>query len=191
MQYAIIQLPLKDGGTKKVIIDAIEHFSLQDHQATFEEIALPPEYEGWPFYVCYGSYKPQPGTDPTQAVADLQDAKDHWLGWVLGDKGHTIAFHDCVNSEPQALGASIYIPFAAVIQAPEQVLTLIGNDSKTAVSAFLRYSEMSMLTNVLNRPGIIAFKGIEKRQATEVRSLENWKSFVDTARMHRVARKIY
>lgn len=77
------------------------------------------------------------------------------------------------------------VPFAALVCAPENILDQIGSrNTKSAVTAFLRYASMSPMTNILNRKGIIAFKGIERRTAA---AEDQWKSAIDEQRARRTA----
>lgn len=190
MQYAIVKVGNSKGEKVDRLIDANELQTLELYTESFTE--LPFEEKG-DFYVVYGVYWPQPGTEPGQALEDLLEARDHWLGHVSADKGYGIAFHD-VEAYVYSHGypASTKIPFSAVIQAPSEVITKIGaKNSVQAVTAFLRLQhDMTALDNIFNRRGLMAFKGIERRQRDEEVSLSNWKTFADPDRAARTAQRI-
>lgn len=193
MQYAIMKVTTESGVDADLLIDANEVQTLEIFKDTFQELPMPSEE--CPLFVCYGSYMPQPGIGADDALGHLLEARGYWLGHVHRDRGHGIGFHDVLAyasvayaSEKQ--GKAINIPFAAAIQAEDEVIDRIGGTSTQAVTAFLRYStQMDALTNVLNRPGIIALKGIERR-VTGVITEENWQTFVDEERAKRTAMKI-
>lgn len=174
----------------KILLDVSEKHSLDNHMDSLVELEKPSE-ETTPFMICYGSYRPQPGISDEQAADDLLIAKDHWLGHVEGAGCHMIAFHDFEAYPVEHLGHSTRIPFAAVIQASPEIIEAIGTDkSVRAVSAFLRYEGYSVPVNVLNRPGIIALKGIEKRHGQEIITLANWREHIDAERAVRTSQKI-
>jgi len=189
MQYAIVKLPNNAGVVVDRLIDANEIQTLEVCKADFQE--LPFKEEG-AFFVCYGCYWPQPGIEAEEALGDLLEARDHWLGHVRRDKGHGIAFHDVEAYAAIRLGGRMLrIPFAAVIQAEPEIIEAIGGSSGQAVTAFLRYqNEMSALDNIFNRKGLMAIKGIERRQRDAEVTLQNWKEFADAERAKRVASKI-
>jgi hypothetical protein len=185
MQYAQFNI---DG--HKILLDVSEKHSLDNHMDSLVELEKPSE-ESTLFMICYGSYRPQPGVSDEQAVEDLLIAKDHWLGHVDGADCHMIAFHDFEQFPVEHLGHSTRIPFAAVIQASPEIIEAIGSDkSVRAVSAFLRYGDVSVPINVLNRPGIIALKGIEKRHGQQSITLANWREHIDPVRAVRTSQKI-
>lgn len=191
MQYAIVKVGNSKGEKVDRLIDANELQTLEVYADAFTE--LPFEEKG-NFYVVYGIYWPQPGTEPGQALEDLLEARDHWLGHVSADKGYGIAFHDVEAYSPHSHGkhGSPRIPFSAVIQAPSEVVDKIGaKGSVQAVTAFLRLQhDMTALDNIFNRRGLMAFKGIERRQRDEEVSLANWKTFADPDRAARTAQRI-
>lgn len=189
MQYAIIKLPTKAGEVCERLVDANELQTLEVFKSEFKE--LPFKEEG-DFYVCYGSYCPQPGIGPEDALEDLLQARDHWLGHIRRDKGHGIAFHDVEAYAGTTIGKrSIRIPFSAVIQAEPEIIDAIGGDGVQAVTAFLRFQhDMTALDNIFNRKGLMALKGIERRHRGAEVTLQNWKGFADAERAKRVASKI-
>lgn len=185
MQYAIIEIQ-----KKLLLIDASEMQSLDTFKDAIVELAKPKEDE-LPYYVCYGSYMPQKDIDDVNALNDFKMARDHWIATVNEDKCHIIAFHDAEPFEMERRGFARHIPFAALIQAQTPIIDRIGRKNSTqAVTSFLRYDGMTPATNVLNRRGIIALKGIENRVKNEVINPLDWKKHVDKDRAKRAARSI-
>lgn len=188
MQYALFEVA--EG--KLVLVSATEHKSLYDHRnnlASFND--LPPVAESEPMYLCYGSYMANPGVTAEKALEDLLEAQDHYLGYIEDNLCHKISFHSVEAHSTVKRGRSFYIPFAALLQASPEVIEAIGKRHQ-AVTSFLRYEhQMDPPTNVLNRPGIIAIKGIEKRTKGTTVTLQNWKSFVNEARVMRNGTTIY
>ncbi|MEF9443365.1 hypothetical protein OWS73_33635 [Burkholderia sp. 1B3(2022)] len=54
----------------------------------------------------------------------------------------------------------------------------------------MRFWDITPASNLLNRKGLLAFKGIERRGTTTV-TKENWRSHVDPERLLRTALKIH
>lgn len=182
MQYALISI--KD---KMLLLSAHEMQALDEHLESIADMDSPQE-DTHPYHLCYGSYMPQIGTNAAKAIEDFQAARDHWLGSIENDKCHIIAFHDAQEFEVQHIGNAIRIPFAALIQASEAIIEKIGNKSSVqSVTGFLRYQDMSPSTNLLNRPGIIALKGLEKRLKVNPLNLQNWRESIDHRRAERAA----
>lgn len=190
MQYAIIRVHNEVGDQVERLVDANELQTLEVYKDSFEE---QPFEEKGKFFVCYGVYWPQPGIGSEQALADLMEARDHWLGHVYRDKGHGIAFHDVeAYATTSHNGRANRIPFSAVIQASPEVIDRIGSSNVQATTAFLRLKhDMQALDNILNRSGLMAFKGIERRKPHFVVTLKNWKELADPDRAKSVASKIF
>lgn len=183
MQYALITI--KD---KMLLLAAHEMMALEAHLDGITDMDKPQE-DALPYHLCYGSYLLPQGVDGAKALEDFQAARDHWLGFVENNKCHSIAFHDAQAFEVRHIGNAIRIPFAALIQATETIIAKIGDkSSRQSVAGFLRYEQdMSPSTNILNCPGIIAFKGVEKRLKVDSLNLENWKESIDYERAKRAA----
>ncbi|EJG9555326.1 hypothetical protein NBF49_004798 [Salmonella enterica] len=69
------------------------------------------------------------------------------------------------------------------------IIHKIATKSDFAVSAFLRVQEWDIATNILNREGIFAFKGVEMRFNEPV-SEENWKRLISEDRALRCANNL-
>jgi len=71
------------------------------------------------------------------------------------------------------------------------VIEQIGDKASVqAVTGFLRYAGMSPATNILNRPGVIALKGIERRVKDGPVNPADWRKHIDRDRAKRTARAI-
>lgn len=185
MQYALIEIQ-----NEKRLVSANEVHALRTYTDAILEQDKPVETEH-PYHVCYGCYLPQPGIDVAEALDDFESSRDHWLGYVEQDKCHIIAFHDAVPLEPVRRGLALTIPFAALVQANPPIIEAIGDAGTVqAVTGFLRYEDVSPANNVLNRPGIIALKGIERRVKEGQATPGNWHQHIDLARAKRTAQAI-
>lgn len=183
MQYALIEV--KEGVRR--LVAASELAVLHQPNASVADGVKPPE--NGPFFIAYGCYMPQPDKSVEQAENDLNAAADHWLGFIANEQCNVIAFHEVENLPPRRLGRQLRIPFAALIQADDAVLEQVRSGGRSAVTAFIRYSaDMDALTNVLNRPGIIAFKGLERRRGEVTKT--QWRGLADAERAVRVAMDI-
>ncbi|MHB1758249.1 MAG: hypothetical protein ACYCT9_12220 [Leptospirillum sp.] len=144
-----------------------------------------------PFHICYGCYMPQRETNEKEAREDLMSTRDHFLGFVHQDKCHIIACVDVMAMDTEHIGMTLRIPFSALIKTTDFVIEQIGNQaSQQAVTGFLLYNNMSPATNILNRPGIIALKGLERRRRWPMTigvNPENWRKHIDPERAKRIA----
>lgn len=185
MQYAIIEIQ-----QRPLLIDAAEMAAIDTYIDGIREEGRPDESRN-PYYVCYGSYLPQHGTSEAKAKADFKAAFDHWIGSVKANVCHLIALHDGEMLQIEHFGRAIRIPFAALIQAHEVVIARVGDrNAKHAVTGFLRYADMSPATNIFNRPGVIALKGIERRTKSLPVDPVTWRKHIDRTRALRIARSI-
>ena len=185
MQYALFKVRQQE-----LLLDANEMHSLNTFGDSIKDLPMPDEAGN--YRLCYGSYMPQPNTDEFRARKDLKIVPGYWIGHVEEDKCHLIAISDVEVLEPPVcrLGKALYFPFAALIKASDSVIEKIGSKSRQGVTSFLRYESMSPATNVLNRPGIIALKGIERRR-TEARFAFGWRRHIDISRAARIAADIF
>lgn len=180
-QYALIEIQ-----KRMLLISADEMHSLNTFHDAIAEQEAPDETQ--PYHVCYGCYMPQPGIDEATALEDFKTAHDHWIGYIQDGACHIIAFHDAEPMEVEHLGRVIRIPFAALVQAHAPVIEQIGDTaSAQAVTGFLRYASMSPATNILNRPGVIALKGIERRAKFGLLKPADWRKHIDRDRAGRAA----
>lgn len=185
MQYALIELQ-----GKTLLIDANEMRSLDTFNDSITELARPNE-EDLPYHVCYGSYMPQRDVADGKALDDFKKAFDHWIGTINEDKCHIIAFHDAEPFEMERRGLARHIPFAALIQSQAEIIDRIGDKASVrAVTSFLRYEGISPASNILNRLGVIALKGLERRIKDGAINPRDWKNNIDRSRAIRAARSI-
>lgn len=185
MQYALIEIQ-----KRMLLIAANEMQSLDTYHDAIAEQDKPDETQH-PYHVCYGCYMPQHGIDEDKALEDFKAARDHWIGYIQQEKCHIIAFHDAEPMEPERMGRAIRIPFAALVQAHAPVIEQIGGKASVqAVTGFLRYAGMSPATNILNRPGVIALKGVERRVKDGPVNPADWRKHIDRDRAKRTARAI-
>jgi hypothetical protein len=182
MQYALIEV----GNGKRVLMAANELAYLHRFGDGIVDQQRPDE-ASTPFTICYGCYMPNNGIGEGKAMEDFGAAKDHWLGYAEDDKCHVIALHDAQAMPAVRIGMAVRIPFAALIQADEGVVGKIiaSRRSRQAVTAFLRYHGMSPGTNILNRYGLLALKGVERRVGGCAISLADWRLHIDRARIMR------
>ncbi|HDX6481078.1 TPA: DNA topoisomerase III, partial [Escherichia coli] len=94
---------------------------------------------------------------------------------------HTLPLISC--------GHQNIVPFAALIKADECIISKIASYSGFAVTAFLRIKEWDIATNILNREGIFAFNGCERRFKQPV-SEDNWQQAVSEERAIRCAKRL-
>ncbi|PRE81317.1 hypothetical protein [Burkholderia gladioli] len=185
MQY--ILFPLKG---KQFIVDAHEYSALNTFEDSIKDVELKPDVNS-PLYVTYGVYMPQPGIEWEDAMGHLLERQDVWLGHIAGEHCHTLGFHQVDPLPPISHGMSFSIPFAALIHAHPDLIEKIGDhDSSQAVTAFVRFWDITPASNLLNRKGLLAFNGIERRGTTTV-TKENWRDHVDPERLLRTALKIH
>lgn len=185
MQYALIRLK-----EKQFIIDAHELSALDNFRDAIHDVEPKPDENG-PLYVAYGVYKPQPGIEWQEAMGHLLERQDVWLGHIDGEDCHTLGFHAVEPLPPVQHGMSFSIPFAALIHAHPELIEQIGDHGTTqAVTAFVRFWNISPADNIINRKGLLAFKGIERRGTTTV-TKENWRERIDIERTVRNALRIH
>lgn len=188
MQYSLFEI---EG--RSLLIDASEFQSLNTFQDSIVDEESLNEAD-CPFHVCYGCYMPQPGVNEKEAREDLMFTCGHFLGFVRQDKCHIIAFVDTMAMDTEHIGMSLSIPFSALVKTTDFVIEYIGNQSsRQAVTGFLRYENMSPATNILNRLGIIALKGLERRKRWPMNigvNSANWRKSIDPERAKRIARGI-
>ncbi|MCA8162079.1 hypothetical protein [Burkholderia cepacia] len=172
------------------IIDAHELSALKTFEDKIKDVESKPDENG-PLYVTYGIYKPQPGIEWEDAMGHLLERQDVWLGHIDGEHCHTLGFHEVGPFPPISHGMSFSIPFAALIHAHPNLIEKIGApENSQAVTAFVRFWDITASHNIFERKGLLAFKGIERRGTTTV-TKENWRGHVDPERLLRTALKIH
>lgn len=182
MQYAVMKLS-EDRG---ILVSAQEHQILLTHSDDVKDVEE--DEDSMPLKLVYGSFKPQYGHDGNAdaALAAMTQCKGFRLGYAEGDRCRAIELCDFVAYEPIYRGKALDIPFVALIRTHVDMPERDG----PAVTAFLRYvQDMSPATNILNRPGLFAFKSQDRRRHGTALTSENWRGFADEARAWRVALK--
>lgn len=189
MQFA--QLSFKD---QSKILAAPEFKTINTYSIDQMVERLKPLEEGG-YTLVYGAYLPQKGVAQEKALEDLLEARGKWLSHVIGNQIHSVGLMDIEaytiqKFDHQQLGQQVRIPFAALIFASQELIRCIGNDSFHSIAAFVKYGNTNTFINILNRPGVLALKGVERR-VKETLTRDNWKAYTDQERAKRTASKIH
>lgn len=182
MQYALF----KYDADVMLLVDIHEHIALTTHCDSLQDIEE--DEDSMPLKLVYGSYKPQHRLrdDVSASLENLMGSKGYQLGHVKGEQCRAIEMCDIEAFEPIQRGKAVDIPFAALIRTHIE----IPDGSTQAVTGFLRYlSQMNPATNILNRPGLFAFKAQDRRVKVEALTAENWRQYIDQPRAIRAARQ--
>ncbi|HBB6753290.1 TPA: DNA topoisomerase III [Citrobacter freundii] len=186
MQYALL-----DVGHRKLLIDANEFGLLKSWKdKQVEELSGFCESDH-PYYLCYGGYLLNPEVSDKDIDGKLKSMENFWLA-AIDDTAlncHQIAFYSIYTLPVISVGYQKVVPFAALIKSDDCIIHKIATKSDFAVSAFLRVQEWDVATNILNREGIFAFKGVEMRFKEPV-SEDNWKRLISEDRAIRCANKL-
>lgn len=186
MQYALIAL-----GEHRILVDACELSVLnawREYPITerddFDE-------EAHDFHVCYGGYLLNPATPAADIHEKLAQQADHWLSAVTTGESACRQIGLCaLRTFPLVTaGHQNIVPFAALIKADEDVIGNIAGASTFAVTAFLRVHDWDVATNILNRAGLYALNGVERRHKQPV-DKTNWEQCIDAERANRIARRL-
>lgn len=199
MQYAIMKLT----DDKNVLIDAGElfafHGALESNDPSSFVIDEEPNEDLCKLHLVYGIYKPQPDEKfpRSEVIRHAKDAVNKWLVHLDKDKCVYLGIEDIViHDQPLLKKCNCHnscskphksddLVFSALLSLPEDVA--IGDKSSFALTAFLRYREqMDVLTNMLNRLGLFAFKAEERRYKGELTE-DNWKGRIDPKRAYSAA----
>ncbi|EHD2125304.1 hypothetical protein JRK10_004920 [Salmonella enterica] len=76
-----------------------------------------------------------------------------------------------------------------ITERDEDVIGNIAGASTFAVTAFLRVHDWDVATNILNRAGLYALNGVERRHKQPV-DKTNWEQCIDAERANRIARRL-
>ena len=185
MQYALF-----DGFERKFLLDALEFGVLKDWKENPVKELPDIDESVHPFHVCYGGYLLNPGVSDSDISRKIKDQTGFWLAAIDDTRMdcHSIAYYD-IHTLPLILcGHQKIVPFAALIKADECIISKIASYSGFAVTAFLRIKEWDIATNILNREGIFAFNGCERR--FRVVSKDNWQHTVSEERAIRCAKRL-
>lgn len=186
MQYALF-----DGPKRKFLLDAIEFSLLKDWKENSVKELSGFDESKHPYYLCYGGYLLNPDIPDLEICEQLKKLEGFWLA-AIDDTAlncHQIAFYSIHTLPVISIGHQKIVPFAALIKSDDCIIHKIATKSDFAVSAFLRVQEWDIATNILNREGIFAFKGVDMRFKEPV-SEENWKKSISEERAIRCVNKL-
>lgn len=181
MQYALMKV-----SNTKVLIDALELHAITNHKDQIQDVAEADE-ENLPFKIVYGSYLPQYGQSIEDATEAMIQSNHHWLGYVRDNQCFKIGLTELKTYEAVPKGKTFYIPFSALVSTNVDV----NKNSRKAISAFLRYSNIRPDENILNRKGFFAINAQENRIKHRNVTQKNWLEFIDDDRAILSASKIY
>jgi hypothetical protein len=100
------------------------------------------------------------------------DTIDHkqWLGYLFAyphSEGYRLLSIVDIHISPTLMsGGLIFTPFAALVESDSK----LHITPEMGITAFLRYEDMDIITNVLNRQCVYAIRGIEAKA-----NISNWK----------------
>lgn len=186
MQYALMKVK-----EHRFLIDATEWQILKDWQTKQIKEQTDFNESEHQYYLCYGGYLLNPKTPDKNINDELKLKENFWLAAIDEYHQHCyqIAFYSIQPFPLITVGQQRIVPFAALIKANDEVIIKISSRSNFAVSAFLRFDQYDIPTNILNRKGIFAFKGIERRHKEPVNE-HNWSEFINKGRAHRCAKDL-
>ena len=185
MQYALV-----DALERKFLLDALEFGVLKDWKENPVKELPDIDESAHPFHVCYGGYLLNPGVSDSDISRKIKDQTGFWLAAIDDTRMdcHSIAYYDIHTLPLISCGHQKIVPFAALIKADECIISKISSYSGFAVTAFLRIKDWDIATNILNREGIFAFNGCERR--SRVVSKDNWQHTVSEERAIRCAKRL-
>lgn len=180
MQYAVVEM-----SAGNVLLDAMEFTTLQAGKPVDDE---PADETAFRWHVAYGAFWPQPYKDPATVAAELLTYQGAAFGRITREG-------TCRLSEVRAIelagmvrvGHSVRYPCAVLIGTIDE----IPPSNRFALTLFPRFtSQMDPLTNTLNRPGVLALKGEEKRAMRQLNpdpGAVDWRSFIKPRRVSELA----
>ena len=131
----------------------------------------------------YGCYKAQPGMSALQATLDASAHLGAQFGTIRRHQCFPLEICDLVQLDPIQRGHVIQIPVAALVASKVDV-----PKGSFAMTAFIRYANISALDNIFNRPGLFALYAQEKRKSKNL-TRENWRSSINHERLFQVGSK--
>lgn len=178
MQYAFMKITEK----YKCLIDANELLTLNSDITDFKESPL--DDSNFIFKICYGFYYPQldKKLNLESILNHIEDAKNKWLIHISKNHGTYLGINDLVLF-PEYFKTRQKIPFAALVSVPPTFQLNIKGQAKTA---FLKWHNLDIITNLINREGLFALVREEKRNTKNL-TIENWKDKIDKERAIRNA----
>lgn len=178
MQYAL--LPVNE--SYRCLVDANELKALNTGEEHIIERPLDDSlFKLKIFYGCYFRQKDKNYTD-SDVLSHIEDAKDKWLIHLSDMTGIYLGIKDIIIFEKDQLNR---LAFASLVSVPVEFEL-----NRNAKTAFLRWHNTGILTNLLNRDGLFSFISEEKRNIHDLNQ-QNWKNKVDKERAVKNAFSIY
>jgi hypothetical protein len=179
MQYALLQVAenyrcLVDANELKALNTGEEHIIERPLDDSLFQLKI--------FYGCYFRQKDKNYTD-SDVLSHIEEAKDKWLIHLSDMTGIYLGIKDIIILEKDQQNR---LAFASLVSVPAEFELNRGN----AKTAFLRWHNTSILTNLLNRDGLFSFISEEKRNIHDLNQ-QNWKNKVDRERAVKNAFSIY
>lgn len=170
MQYALLQVS-KDAC---VLIDANELQVLNSKEPIIEN--KPEDESSLKLKIFYGFYFQQIDKKFTDAEVSshIDDSINKWLIHLSGLKVIYLGIDEIMLLKKDSNKTA----FAALVSVPDEFQL---NSKGQAKTAFVRYHDLSIQNNLLNRLGLFSFVREEKRNVKDLTKL-NWKNKVDKER---------
>jgi hypothetical protein len=109
----------------------------------------------------------------------------NWLGYLFAysveDGLCMLSITDIHVTATMVSGGLTFTPFAAIVESDRELIVT----ETEGLSAFLRYNDMDIITNILNRDGIYAIREVEKQK--DLIDSFNWKQRIDEAHLVELA----
>lgn len=162
MEYSVFDIYLERINSEKIMIQDVE------------------EIENLPYKIVYGIVMFQDREKMEQVKEMILGTKDYAYVDLEEDMVNISSYQDIVFGEEKDFGFG-EIPFAALMQTKHE----FPKDMPYSVTMFLRYGDMDILDNLVNRAYLLACRYAENiPDLTE----ENWKEYIDYQRMYEAAK---
>lgn len=169
MQYALLEV----SKNACVLIDANELQALNSEEPIIENELDESSFKLKIFYGFYYQQIDKKFTD-TQVLSHIDDSINKWLIHLSGLKGIYFGIDEIMLLKKDSNKTA----FAALVSVPDEFQL---NSKGQAKTAFVRYHDLSIQDNLLNRLGLFSFVREEKRNINDLTKL-NWKNKVDKER---------
>jgi hypothetical protein len=185
-QYALAKMD-----DRERLFDANEVKALDVHFGAIGDTPRPTDEvrATWPMRLMYGAFLPQRGMSLNDATQALNDCVPKWHGWVKQDACYALGVC-AVKTYPLVHSYGPRIPVAVLLQASEDTFALMDSMEPQAISAFVRYANLTPTENLQARPGILALKGAEKKIKTPLLMIHNWMQSIDSTRARAAAERL-
>jgi hypothetical protein len=173
-----------------VIVDAFEYAFLSNHTTPVPDETVDENAFVWK--VAYGAFLPQPDGDADALTAKMRSYEGCAFGRITPHRTCRVSEVRAMELLPAMRQArSIYLPCAVLIGTIDEIPP---SNRKPALPLFPRFADMDVLTNILNRPGILAIKGEVQKARGALNpdpSACDWRDFIDTRRAARIAESCF